>query len=304
MSRPAWSGAAVGIGLFALNKVLLASLNGLRRMRWFAILSAGRFLFMLAAFAVCVRQSASAGQLPVILTAAEAGTFLLAVIACRDLAGLVPIAELRIWVRRHVSFGSRAFMSGVASEINTRVDIIMLGALANDAVVGIYSFAAIIAEGLFQLLVVLRNNYAPIVARLFSEGEREQLTALIRRGRNRTYLAAFPIAALAVAGYALLVPILTSEPGMDESWIFFAILIAGMSVSSGYIPFSHILLYGQRPGAHTYFLFSVVGINIVANAALIGPFGATGAAAATAGALVMSVVIIRVASRRLLSISL
>lgn len=292
--------ATCGVVFFALNKVLLGCLNGLRRMRWYAVLTAGRFLLMLGAFGVCATLGVEAGKLPVVLSVAELGTFCFALAASRSLLGRVSLSDLRRWGRSHVSFGSRGFMSGVLSDLNTRVDVLMLGYFAGDALVGAYSFAAILIEGFFQLLTVLRSNYAPVIARMLADDRRKELVALIHRGRNRTYLAALPIGVIAALGYMLMVPLVTSDPLLHESWLYFAILAAGIVVSSGYIPFSQILLHAHRPGAHTWLMLGIVGINIAANAILIPWFGSAGAAAATAFALASSVLLLKALSWRLL----
>ena len=56
-------------------------------------------------------------------------------------------------------------------ELNTRVDIIMIGIFMSDEKVGIYSFAALFAEGFYQLLIVLQNIMNPIMARQFSNSK-------------------------------------------------------------------------------------------------------------------------------------
>lgn len=296
--------AAPGVLFFALDKVLLGCLNGLRRMRWYAILTAGRFVTMVAAFGVASFLEVDAARLPLILSAAEIVTFFAASIACSDLFARVPWDRMGHWIRAHVAFGSRGFMSGVLSDLNTRVDVLMLGYFAGDAVVGVYSFAAILAEGFFQLLTVLRSNYAPVLAKLLADGARQELHDLICRGRNRTYLAALPLGLVAVAGYALLVPWVTSDPQLDASWLYFAILAAGIVAAAGYIPFSQLLLHAHRPGWHTWFMLAVVGSNIVANAVLIPWIGPAGAAIATAIAIIGSVVLLKLLSRRLLGLAL
>lgn len=296
--------AAPGVFFFALNKVLLGCLNGVRRMRWYAILGAGRFALMLGAFAVAAAAGADRAALPILLTVAEAGTAVVAVIASRDLFGRLGLAELRRRAADHLAFGVKGVMSGVLAEVNSRVDVLMLGYFASDTVVGVYSFAAIFAEGMFQLLIVLRTNYAPIVARLIATDEREELLAIVHRGRNRTYALSLVGGALAVAGYVILIPLVTTDPVLAESWHYFAVLIAGMVSCAGYVPFNQILLHARLPGWHSLFMLAVIGINIGANLALIPVLGALGAAIATAGAFAASGTLIAVLARRLLGLAI
>jgi O-antigen/teichoic acid export membrane protein len=293
----AW--AAPALACFALDKVALGALNGLGRMRTYAVLFGGRFVLMLVGFAGCVAVDAPPSSLPVILTVAEAVTLAASLVAIRDLLRWPD--ELGRRVRDHLGFGVRGVGSGVLVELNTRVDVLVLGYFTSDAVVGVFSFAAILAEGLFQVLIVLRNQYAPIATRLVASGERGELEALIRRGRARTYLAAIPLGAAAVGGYWLAGAVLPA-PIVAESWPYFAILIAGMVAVAGYVPFTTLLLLARQPGAYTLLVLGVVAVNAAGNVGLvaaIGPYGAplgTGLAyLALAGGFVLT-------SRRLLGL--
>lgn len=293
---------APGVLLFALSKVTLSALNGLGRMRWYAVLFGGRFVAMTIAFVAFAALDVDAGALPAILTIAEAAIFLVSLIAVADQLGWVRADTLRRWVREHLRFGVKGFMSGMLSELNTRVDVLILGYFTTDAVVGAYSFAAILAEGLYQLLVVLRTNFAPVVIRLLATGERDELRTLVRRTRDRTYLGALGAGALAIAGYALLVPMVATDPALAESWTYFAVLIVGMVASAGYAPFLPLLLYGGLPGWHTHLMLSIVVINAGANVALIAAMGALGSAVGTAIAYAASVILLRLLVTRLLQL--
>ena len=286
--------AAPGVLLFALNKVTLSCLNGLRRMRLYAVFFGGRFVWMIAGFAVCAAYDVDGAALPIVLTFAELMTFVMSLAALHAEVGAVAVRDLQRWAVTHLRFGSKGFMSGMISELNTRVDVLVLGAFTSDAIVGAYSFAAILAEGFLQLLVVLRNNFAPILIKLWSKGHTAELMQTVRRARNRTYLGAVVVGGLAVAGYIVFVPLVTTQPELADSWPYFAVLIAGIVASAGYVPFHQLLLYGGFPGWHTILMVGIVAGNAVANVILIAAMGALGAAIATAIALVLGVVLLRV----------
>jgi O-antigen/teichoic acid export membrane protein len=294
--------AAPGVLFFALSKVTLSCLNALQRMRWYAILSGGRFVLMVAGFAGCVLLEVDQTRLPVILSIAEGATFLLSLVPVVHQLRPLRRGELERWGREHLRFGVRGFLSGMLAELNTRVDILILGAFVSDPVVGAYSFAAILAEGLYQLLVVLRTNYAPIVVKLWAERRPDQLAALVRRVRDRTWLASLVAGAAAIAGYALLVPLVTSDPLLADSWRYFAVLVAGMVASAGYAPFQPLLLYAGKPGWYTILILAIVAINAAGNLALIVPLGAIGSALGTAIAFAAGVLLLRAMSARLLEI--
>lgn len=291
-----------GVFFFALSKVSLACLNGVRRMRWYAIFFGGRFVLMIAAFGICAALEVDRAVLPVILTLAEATTFLLSLPTIRRQLGRVPREAFRLWARKHVHFGTKGLAAGVLTELNTRVDVLILGVYTSDEVVGAYSFAAILAEGAFQLLVVLRTNYAPILIRLWAEGKRDELVAMVERARIRIYLGSLVVGALSVGGYVLFLPLLTDEPELLVSWQYFAVLMAGIVASAGYAPFQAMLLYAELPGWHTWMTVGIVAINAVGNVILIQAIGPVGSALATAIAFVAGVVLLRGLSRRKLQL--
>jgi O-antigen/teichoic acid export membrane protein len=295
---------APGVFFFSLSKVTLACLNGLERMRWYAILFGGRFVLMLIGFAVCAGLDVDAAQLPIVITLAEAVILLASLVPVAGQIGRVGGAELGPRIREHLRFGVRGFSSGLASELNTRVDVLILGVYASDAVVGAYSFAAILAEGMYQLLIVLRTSYAPTVIRLWTGDQKQQLTGLVRRVRDRTWLGAAGVGLVAAVGYALVVPHLTSDPALADSWQYFAILLAGMVASAGYAPFQPMLLYGGLPGWHTVFMLAIAMVNAAGNLILVPMHGPIGAAAATAAAFALGVLLLRRMTARLLGLSI
>ena len=84
----------------------------------------------------------------------------------------------------------------------------------------------------------------------------------------------------------------------------FSILMGGIVVRSGYRPFMSILLMGGRPGAHTGFVASFVGVNLTLNALLIPWLGAYGAGIATAMTCIYQAVFVRIASQRVFGVRL
>jgi len=293
--------AAPGLFCFALNKVGLAVVNGLERMRAFAVYTALRYLTILialAGFLVFDEQRAWGPRLAFVFSFSE-GVLLLAL-----LPEVLPrlrwslVGDWAGWAREHLRYGVKSFASGVLLELNARVDILMIGYFMADAFVGIYTLAAMVAEGLYQLLVVLQNMYNPILAREIAARRFEELRALVRRGKWRTYAAMAGVGAAAVLLYPYVQPLLSSEPGMEQSVTPFAWLMLGIVLAAGYIPFAQTLLMANRPGWHTLYMVVTVLINVVGNALLIPHWGLAGAAISTASALFLSTFVLRALVRR------
>lgn len=297
--------AIPGLFFFSLNKVLLNVLNGLRFMRAYAVFQALRFIFLPAAVLGILATERPSDTLAFSLTAAEVLLFLL--LAAYLHLRVVPLWITRRaskWFREHGSYGLRGFFSGFLSEMNTRVDVLMLGWLCSDGVVGLYSFAAIFAEGFAQLPVVVRRNVDPILGRCFAEDDRSRIETIAPKVRNATYLIMSLVSVAAVAVYPLLPRLMSDQAQFGASWGVFAILMAGIALNSGCRPFLGILLQGGRPGMNTILIAGVVGGNALMNLALIPPLGMYGAAAATAAAYVLEMALLLFLSRRLFGVSL
>jgi O-antigen/teichoic acid export membrane protein len=293
--------AAPGVACFAFNKGTLAVLNATQHMRAYAVLQAARIVDMAIGFAACVVFDAPAIALPIILTIGEASVSVLSALAIRTLVR----GESRPgWPRKHVRFGVRGFLSGLFSDLNTRIDVLVLGVFALDPVVGAYSLAAIMAEGAYQILIALRTNYAPIVVRLLAAKQHDELRAVIARARRKTYAGALALGVLAIAGYALVIPLITSDPLLQDSWQYFAIVIAGMVASAGYAPFVPVLLWAGKPGWHTILIGTILGAGTLANIVLTATLEAHGAAIATAATYAWSVIALKWLTKRALDLKI
>lgn len=294
-----------GLLFFALNKVLLGVVNGVRHMRAYAIFNASRFVLIVSTIIAIVALHYPSDYLAASLSVAE-----LCLCAALLVYVNVRVTPLRLvggiwrWVREHLSFGFRGCLSGVLSEVNTRVDVLMLGLFCPDSVVGVYSFAAIIAEAISQIPLVVRRNVDPILGKHFAQGTIAELTVFARQVKRAVYAVMFIIALLAVAAFPVAVRLLVKDPAVMAGWSVFAILMTGNVLNSGYRAFWGILLQGGRPGMHTMLVFMVVVSNVILNAALIPLLAMHGAALATALVYVLEATLIFWFARRLFQVSL
>jgi stage V sporulation protein B len=292
--------AAPGLFCFGVNKVLLGVVNGLQRMRAFAVYQSLRYALMPAGVVVVHAAGLSGDQVPLLFLVAE-GTLLLALLV--ELARTVG-APTRAWTARvgtHLRYGIKSVLAGVILELNTRLDVLMLGVfLASDGPVGIYSLAVMVAEGIFQLVVVLQNNYNPVLARHLATGERDALAAVVRRGKLSAWAAFALVGAVAIALFPFGARVLMGTDAYQEAWLPFAILMGAIVLVAGWLPFGQILLMGNRPGWHSGMMVLVLVVNAAANAALIPLFGLPGAALGTGLSFVASVTLTRWFSRRVL----
>lgn len=273
----------IGLFLFPINKTLLAHLNGLQRIPIFSILFSGRFI-LLAATAVAVTYNFDNDQLlPWTITAAEGVIFVGLVFANQsEIKGLIHWRKMRGMFKRHLRYGFKGFLGTTLLDLNTRLDIILLGLISGSRSVGIYSIASLFAEGLYQAAAVPRYNFDPVVTNLFVQNKLGELQDVIKLAKRKIYLFAVPIVALCNLLYPIIVKILFSKELANESWPVFLILSLGVGISAGYIPFTNLLQQSGFPGHQSILLVGMTITNLSLNIVLIPIFGIKGAALATA----------------------
>jgi O-antigen/teichoic acid export membrane protein len=290
---------------FSMNKILMNVLNGLRNMRAYAVFNAMRFVLILATVIAVIAAGMRAECLPLGFTAAEVLLFvgLMVYVNGRLFALRLP-DDLGKWLKEHWSYGLRGVFSGIISDLNTRLDVLMLGYFTTDKAVGIYTMAATLAEGFLQLPIILQRNLNPIIGKSFAEGDRKKIEEASHRVRRLLHPAMAATGLAAALVYPLLIRWFFPDQEFGASWPVFCILAASVVLQSGYIPIGGILFQGGRPGAQTWLMACSLGINAFLNIVLIPKFGIIGAAVATGLAYLSQAVLLLVFARRLFGVRL
>lgn len=296
---------APGLVFFTLNKVMATAINGVSHMKAYAVFRSLRYLFIPTLVLVIIWMDLAAPYLALALTFTEIMLFLgMAAYINVKMFPFSISAKTCYWFSQHISFGLRGVFSGVLIELNTRIDVLMLGYFSTDAVVGIYSFASTMAEGFGQLPLALRWNIDPIMGRHFAERREDKISAMAVKVKRYFY----PLMAVITLGAVVCYPILLQlwAPGDDiaMSAVVFAIIMLGVLINAGYRPFSGIMLQGGRPGAYTLFITALVVGDAFLNLLFIPAFGIYGAAFVTLITYVAEVILLAFYARRLFGVKL
>lgn len=295
---------APALVFFALNKVLMAVLNGLRRMKAFAFAQATRYLLLISFVVISSVSNFPGYVLTATFVVSEFILLLILLILVRRYVSWVHWNQWGDWFIKHAVFGIKGFLSGILVEINTRVDVLMLGFFLSDKVVGIYSFAAILAEGFYQFLLIIRNNLNPILVKLILEERFDEIKYLVRKTQRILYPSMAALVLLVIALFPLAISALFGESDLILGWPVLAILATGIFISSGYVPFEGIMMQAGLPEYHTLLIISAVVSNIILNAILIPVFGMNGAAIATGISFVLLIVYLNILIKKKLHFSL
>ncbi len=289
--------AAPGLFCFAINKTLLGVVNGLRRMRAFAIYTSVRYCLIGIGLLIAWQLAVPAAELPLIWSVAE-GALLLVLLV--ELFATVAVRRGGRWtgqIREHLDYGARSVLATLASEINSKLDIWVVAVVMPETAVGIYSLASVVYEGALQLPVAVQNNLNPVIACHVAAGELLEVEALVSRTRRWFVPAMIGACALGAAAYPYVIPWLTGDPAFRDGALPFALLMAGIAVSAPYLPFNQALLMASRPGWHSVYILVTVAIAATALALLTPAFGLAGAGAGTAIGLVGSAILLRLLVR-------
>ena len=299
-----WLIVLPGFWCYSINKVFMAILNGSRNMRAFAIVQILRYLSMLIGLVYCVYNKVDGKYLPVLMSYPESFLFVGLLIYTRRYFKFVSVKKWMPWCKIHFLFGLKGFMSGTLAELNTKVDVIMLGYFTTDSKVGVYSMAAMIAEGISQLAVVLRDNINPIITKLGVTGEIRELEKVIKKCVKNFYFVMVLLMSLAIIVFPMVVEGITGSKSFHDSWGVFSILAIGISLSSGYLPINMLLNQLGYPGLYTVQRCAVVVTNFLLNLAMIPFLGIYGAAIATSTSYVCSVLYLKYLAKKSIGLTI
>jgi len=277
---------AIALPLFAANKCFQARFTALGQMRTVAGLQTIRAVALLAAIFGCAVLDFESTLLPAAFVVAEVAVLTAALLALERIIGpLGSISQDRL--AKLFRFGAGSLVGSALQELNVRIDILVIGLLLDDAAVGIYSFAGLVAEGMLSALAVIRNMLVPRLSAVLKDPARTGLAGLVANVWSWTYPGA------ALAGLAALLSLwvgLRALYGSDsvyrDSVPLLAILLAGIVLVAGIIVFDFVFVVGDRPGLHSLMIAISASLNVALNFALIPLLGLAGAAIATAIATV------------------
>lgn len=274
---------APAVALFGLNKVLLAIFNAGDRLHVVALLQAMRPTVWLIGTAVTVNVGNS--------SPAAFGQILFSGELLATLFGLVllssvwrrPILKNHFgWLLRHLRFGIQAMLSHLITELNTRVDVLVLALFVNDSLVGIYSFVALLAEGVFQVGVVIRTVINRRLVEVLAGRDYAGLKLLGRQTGCWSLILTMLVTGLLIAGFSPAISLLELDPTLLEGELALRVLLGGVLVCSPRSPFWMILIMAGKPIEHTKLMIVLCVLSIGLNVALIPLFGILGAASGTA----------------------
>ncbi len=290
------------IFFYVINKVFLAYINAKKQMVHYAIFYSLRFFLMIVALFVLISLKVEPKYCISIFLVAEFLLFIFLVLYTRKSFKKGKLSKS--WIIVHFQHGYKSAIGSVLIDVNTRVDVLMLGFFTNEKMVGIYSFASMLIDGFNQLPIVFRTIVNPYITEKYFSHDTVGLRKQICWGRNLTYKLLLPLGVLAIILYPVTLKVLGFYVDYSSSILPFTILMVGALISIGYAPFLMIFNQTGFPGTQSVLYFLIFITNVIFNAILIPFFGINGAAIATAISFALSMYFIKYLSNKKLQISL
>lgn len=264
---------------FVMNKVLLAYHNAVKNMRYYALANALRPIVMVLFVLLLVVLKSNDDYIVLTFLVSESILFFVLIISTVRI--LLKGRFSMLWIKEHLRHGYKSAVGSVLIDINTRLDVLMLGYFTNEKMVGIYSLASMIVDGFSQLPIVFRTIINPYITNLYYQNKITQLKEKLIYGRNLTYKFLVPLGIVVVFGYVLMLNLLGFMDEYSESIMPMIILMTGLLSSIGYAPFLMIFNQIGMPGTQSLLFFFIFTTNVLFNLILIPHFGIVGAAIAT-----------------------
>ena len=287
-----------GLLFFSYNKVLLAYLNGRRRMKEFALYQFLRFFLMVSFLVILNYYQVASNKLVLVLTLSEITLFLIIILAVKLNLRLLTISQIKFWLKNNFHFGNRALLGNFLFDANTKVDIFLIGIFLSDRSAGIYSFAALILEGFAQVPVIFRNNINPVIAKCYSSRHISLLNKIIKVNIRKFYKVIGGLGILSIIGFPVVLWVFGQMEYLEDMWIVYSLLVSGIIFTAGYQPF--IMLFNQmgNPALQTWFIFALAGTNFILNLIFIPMLGIYGSALATGLSNIVVIVFIKYYANR------
>jgi len=273
--------AALGLVLFPLNKVLVSYINSLRHMKAFAVLQSIRYIAVVTVVTIVCLSDMNFNLATLSFLAAES----LTTICCMGyLAAVGLLRHLHFctrWMKRHLAFGSKGVMAGIFLDLNTRLDVLVLGMMLSPREVGIYSFAAMLIDGVQHILAIIRVNFNPILVKALRDSDHSIAIRLLKLSKRFIMGGTALLSVTLVAGFLIVVHYIIAGKGLEEGLPSLILLVTGFTLISAFTPFDNLLMISGHPGYQTAQAASITLVNIALCLLLVPIYGIEGAAFAT-----------------------
>lgn len=278
--------------LFSINKVIASFLNGQEKMKYFAIINITRYISLITFLLIFINLGFTEVNIIYMFFFSELIVLIMCLSFSYNYIGFFSLKSVILSAINHIKFGIKALFSGIFVELNFRIDVIILGVFTSDAVVGIYSFFSLIAEGLYNIYVVIKNIINPKIVKIIKSKNIQDLRSFVYSYIKIVYplsLVLIPIIGILIF---YIISFLPDAELLRSNFEILLILFSFIFLISGFIPFEMILTLAGMPGLQSFQSLLVCIINLSLNLILVPIYFGIGAAISTGISFVAGIFII------------
>lgn len=287
-----------GIGFLTINKIFLSFLNGMRMMKSYAFYSSLRPLLMLVFLLFFIGFKIETIFLGLIFTIPEFFLTILLLFKLKKWFILLSYSRFKRLLKLQFLYGNRVVMGSVLTNFQSKIDIFILGFFVTDTMLGVYSFAVFIADGFFQIFYVFRTNINPVITNIYYNRSPLLLRRIIDKSITSFYKIFLILGLIVALFYPSLLFVFKIQSYIITNLIIFYVLLLGILIASGFIPFQFIFNQIGKPKEQTKFLLILFCLTIIFNLALIPLIGIYGAATAIFMANIFQLIYLRQGIRK------
>jgi len=209
------------------------------------------------------------------------------VIQRHALAGKLRLSHA--WIKTHFAFGSKGLAAGMFAEFNARIDVLLIGYFLTERATGIYSFAAMLVDGLYHVIAMVRINFNPVLVSAVKESRWSDAQNLMRQTRRFILPGVVVLSLCIVLCYWVLSTFILPAKGLMEGIVSLWILLIGVNLACVWIPFDNLMVASGHPGYQAMQQMGAVTVNILLAVLLLPSIGMDGAAFGTAMSYVCNI---------------
>lgn len=274
----------------AMQKAVLGTLNGLRKMKWYAIVNIaqhGSVMAVSIALVMLLNMGVKGAVIGLVAPTIVVGP--LSLILIREYFASEQ-AILHTFLKKVLWFGFYIVLADSIGMLNVQIDSLMVGHYMNEIEVGYYAVAILFVEGLRLIPDSVQKIITPAIANYHGKNDYRNITKLIKISVLRVFMITlFASLSILLLGQ-FLIEMLFREDFLS-AYEPLLILLVGSLI---YGPISSI--NGTLPGigkVNVMFKISLICalMNVVLNIFMIPKYGITGAAIATSTSLIFTALV-------------
>lgn len=293
-----------GLIFFSINKVLLGFINGLRKMKFYAVTQSIRWIILLLLTFIISSYSRNLSFVVISFPLTEVIIFIVLISQSKKFFEF-RFTQVLSRMKEHLFFGGKSVLTESLSEVNSQVTVLLIGYFLTDQDAGNYSLAFNIARGFLMITAIIQLNFNPIIANLWAKHRLSELEDLFHKIRKTSIMFMLPVLFLAALIYPVFIQFFMKNPSSyHPSILMFFILLIGIGVISPFYSVGAIFTMTGYPGEQFKIMLIIFFINICMNIVLIQKFKVIGAAISTSALYVLSTVLLILFVKKKLGIHL